>query len=229
MLALSEDDVRRLLDLDLLIDALADAFVEVSAGRASVPPRVAASVPDGGFLAAMPGYVDGVLETKLVSVFPGNDELGLPTHQALIALFDADTGSPLAVMDGTHITAARTAAASALATPSNGQAVFFSRETLAERFRTGGLLLDAGVYKLDAGRREAPGAPEVHEREVDVVRVVQGRATIVTGGDIQGDSVEGGAEQALAEGDVIAIPAGVPHQFVDVSDPFLYFVVKVEA
>jgi alanine dehydrogenase len=116
MLVITQDDVRRLLDLDLLIDALADAFVAVSAGRASVPPRVAASVPAGGFLAAMPGYVDGVLETKLVSVFPENHARGLPSHQAVIALFDDETGSPLALLDGTQITAARTAAASALST-----------------------------------------------------------------------------------------------------------------
>jgi ornithine cyclodeaminase len=112
VLVLSQDDVRRLLDLDELIEALAAAFVEVSAGRASVPPRVAAFVPERGLLAAMPGYAAGVLETKLVSVFPGSE----PSHQALIALFDDATGTPLAVMDGTHITAARTGAASALST-----------------------------------------------------------------------------------------------------------------
>ena len=116
LLFLNQADVRRLLDLDALVEALAEAFVELSAGRASVPPRVAASVPSGGFLAAMPGYVADTLETKLVSVFPGNERLGLPTHQALIAIFDQRTGSPLALMDGTHITAVRTAAASALAT-----------------------------------------------------------------------------------------------------------------
>jgi alanine dehydrogenase len=64
----------------------------------------------------MPGYLDGILESKLVSIFPGNHQHGLPSHQALIALFDAETGSPLAVMDGTRITAARTGAASALST-----------------------------------------------------------------------------------------------------------------
>ena len=52
-----------------------------------MPPRVAAQTP-AGLLAAMPGYVSGVLETKLVSVFPGNEQLGRPTHQALIAVFD---------------------------------------------------------------------------------------------------------------------------------------------
>jgi alanine dehydrogenase len=112
VLVLSQEDVRRLLDVDELIDALADAFVDVSAGRASVPPRVAAFVPEKGLLAAMPGYAAGVLETKLVSVFPDHE----PSHQALIAVFDPETGTPLALMDGTYITATRTAAASALST-----------------------------------------------------------------------------------------------------------------
>lgn len=112
MLVLSQEDVRRLLDVDELIDALANAFVDVSAGRASVPPRVAALVPEKGLLAAMPGYAAGVLETKLVSVFPDHE----PSHQALIAVFDPETGTPAAMMDGTYITATRTAAASALST-----------------------------------------------------------------------------------------------------------------
>jgi alanine dehydrogenase len=111
LLVLSQDDVARLLDVDLLLERLERAFVELSAGRASVPPRVAAHAEDG-FLAAMPGYVDGVLEAKLVSVFPGHE----PSHQALIAVFDAETGTPRAVMDGTHITAVRTGASSAVAT-----------------------------------------------------------------------------------------------------------------
>jgi ornithine cyclodeaminase/alanine dehydrogenase-like protein (mu-crystallin family) len=115
LLFIPEADVRRLLDLDRLLDRLAAAFVELSAGRASVPPRIAAR-SDEGLLGAMPGYLDGILETKLVSVFPANHARGLPSHQALIALFDATTGTPLAVMDGTHITAARTGASSALST-----------------------------------------------------------------------------------------------------------------
>jgi quercetin dioxygenase-like cupin family protein len=51
----------------------------------------------------------------------------------------------------------------------------------------------------------------------------------VTGGEIRARAIEGGTANTLGEGDVLAIPNGVPHQFVDVSDPFLYFVVKVEA
>lgn len=116
MLVIDEADVRRLLDTDALIDALAGVFVELSAGRASVPPRIAAQVPDRGMLVAMPGHVSGILASKLVSVFPGNHAVGLPSHLAVILLFDEATGAPLALMDGTHVTAARTAAASALAT-----------------------------------------------------------------------------------------------------------------
>jgi ornithine cyclodeaminase/alanine dehydrogenase-like protein (mu-crystallin family) len=113
VLVLSRAEVRELLDLDLLFEALERVFVELSAGRTSVPPRIAAST-ESGFLAAMPGYADGILETKLVSVFAENRDL--PSHQATISLFDDETGQPLALMDGTEITAVRTGAASAVST-----------------------------------------------------------------------------------------------------------------
>ncbi len=115
LLFLSQADVVRLLDIDRLLEALANAFVEISAGRTSVPPRIAARTPAGGLLGAMPGYLNGVLEAKLVSVFPQNHVRGLPSHQGLIALFDEATGAPLAVMDGVAITAIRTGAAAAVA------------------------------------------------------------------------------------------------------------------
>jgi ornithine cyclodeaminase/alanine dehydrogenase-like protein (mu-crystallin family) len=108
---LSQAEVARLLDVDQLLDALERAFVELSAGRASVPPRIAA-FSEHGLLGAMPGYVDGVLAAKLVTLFPDHE----PSHQALIAVFDAETGTPTAVMDGTHITAVRTGGGSAVAT-----------------------------------------------------------------------------------------------------------------
>lgn len=114
LVVLGQAEVARLLDLELLLDGLATAFVELSGGRTSAPPRVAAQGP-AGLLAVMPGYVPGAgLAAKLVTVFPGNHESGLPSHQALIGLFDEATGRPLAILDGTHITAVRTAAAAAL-------------------------------------------------------------------------------------------------------------------
>jgi alanine dehydrogenase len=111
MLVLSQEEVARLLDIDELLDALERAFVELSAGRASVPPRIAA-FSEKGLLGAMPGYVDGVLAAKLVTLFPDHE----PSHQALIAVFDAETGEPSAVMDGTRITAIRTGGGSAVST-----------------------------------------------------------------------------------------------------------------
>src|SRR5437899_11596918 len=92
-------------------------MADLSAGRASMPARIAALVPErDGLLAAMPAYLPTAkaLTTKLVSLFPRNTDR--PTHQAVIVAFDPATGSPAALLDGEAITAARTAAASALAT-----------------------------------------------------------------------------------------------------------------
>ena len=114
MLVLSRAEVEELLDLDELTDALARAHVELSAGAASMPPRIAALAGEAGLLGAMPAYLPSAgLGCKLVSLFPGN--VDRPTHQAEIVVFDPENGSPVAVMDGTYITAMRTAAAAALA------------------------------------------------------------------------------------------------------------------
>ena len=133
------------------------------------------------------------------------------------------------------------AVSEALAGDGNGRtAAFFPADTVVERFRSGGLLLDEPTYKIDAGRREAPGEAEYHEHTIDVMRVVDGTATVIVGGDLRdarevapgelrAPAVEGGERRELRAGDVLAIPNGVPHQFVDVSEPFLYFVVKVAA
>jgi ornithine cyclodeaminase/alanine dehydrogenase-like protein (mu-crystallin family) len=116
LLYLSRADVERLLDIDALLEALGQALVVFSSGITSVPPRSAARVPDRGLLGVMAGYVPGIaLEVKLVSVFPANHHHELPSHQGLIAIFDEDNGAPLAVMDGTYITAIRTGGTAAVA------------------------------------------------------------------------------------------------------------------
>jgi glc operon protein GlcG len=109
------------------------------------------------------------------------------------------------------------AAAESAAGTRNGHASYFSGDEVRAKFASGGLLLEKPGYKIDAGRRSGPGEVEIHDREVDVMHVLQGSATVVTGEDTH----------ELSEGDVLEIPAGVPHQFTDASDPFLYFVVKV--
>ena len=118
MLLLSRREVEELLDVDALIEALAGAMVDLSAGRASVPSRVGARVDDrDGLLAAMPGYApSAALASKLVTLFPRNAGTGVPAHQAVIVVFDQEDGSPTALLDGTAITAIRTGAGSALAT-----------------------------------------------------------------------------------------------------------------
>src|SRR5258707_15232263 len=108
--------VDSLVYVDALLDALADVLIPFSSGLTVVPPRVGVRVPDAGLLGSMPGYIPGVaLEVKLVSVFPGNHHRSLPSHQGLIALFDESDGAPLAVMDGTYITAIRTGGTAAVA------------------------------------------------------------------------------------------------------------------
>jgi len=117
VLILSRSDVERLLDPDALREAIARAMADLSAGRVSMPLRIAAIVAErDGLLAAMPAFLPSAnaLTTKLVSLFPRNTDR--PTHQAVIVAFDPDNGSPAALMDGEAITAARTAAGSALAT-----------------------------------------------------------------------------------------------------------------
>lgn len=185
MLFLSRAEVRELLDLDLLLDKLERAFVELSAGRTSVPPRIAAST-ERGFLAAMPGYADDVLETKLVSVFPENRDL--PTHQATISLFDDQTGQPLALMDGTEITAVRTGAASAVST-----------RVLARPDARVLAVLGAGVQ----GRSHVEAARRV--RDFDEIRVASGtfdRAQELAG-EVGGVAVES-FEEAVRGADVVS-------------------------
>jgi alanine dehydrogenase len=108
--------VRRSLDVDAMLDALAEGFVALTKGEVVAPPRNGVEVPHG-FLLSMPGWVPGKsISVKLVAGFHDNHKHGLPGHQAIICLFDGDTGTPLAVMDGTGITALRTAGGAAVST-----------------------------------------------------------------------------------------------------------------
>lgn len=117
MLIVSDTEVERLLDWKELSGAMERALIEFSAGRVTQPVRSILTVKDsGGLFGVMPAIYENVIGTKLVTVFPGNASLGLHTHNALISLFRAETGEPLAVLGGRVITAWRTAAVSALAT-----------------------------------------------------------------------------------------------------------------
>lgn len=110
VLVLDREATAAALDPHRLMSAVAEALVAVARGEVSAPPRIAAFSPNG-LLGAMPGYVPGLgLAAKLVSVFADPDHPGRGSHQGVIALFDADDGQPLAVMDAGPVTAWRTAA-----------------------------------------------------------------------------------------------------------------------
>ncbi|HYL75100.1 MAG TPA: ornithine cyclodeaminase family protein [Bryobacteraceae bacterium] len=113
---LSEKDVRAVLSMPELIDAIEGAVAAFSAGRVNQPVRTVLETP-GGFFASMPAFLGSTpaMGAKLVTVFHHNADQGLPTHLATIVLLDPATGGLLAVMDGRYITEARTGAASAVA------------------------------------------------------------------------------------------------------------------
>jgi glc operon protein GlcG len=116
--------------------------------------------------------------------------------------------------------------------------IFMDHDKVAAAFATGGPLLAANNFKVQAGHRTGPGEVEVHDKDTDIFHVLQGTATFVTGGkvieprtvspgEIRGKELEGGEARRLVKGDVIVIPSGIPHWFKEVSGTFEYFVVKV--
>jgi ornithine cyclodeaminase/alanine dehydrogenase-like protein (mu-crystallin family) len=114
---LDDGQVRLLLDKEAVMQAVADAMTDLSAGRGSSPHRVTAAA-SAGSLRALPAFCPSrnVLAAKLLTVFPGNRNSRLPAHHSVIATFDPDTGVPGPIMAADTITAWRTAAGSALAT-----------------------------------------------------------------------------------------------------------------
>ena len=116
---LSARDVARALPMKEAIRSAKEAFVALSGGRAVQPPRAVISRPDGrGEALFMPAWIEGgaFMGVKTVTLFGDNPGRGLPRLQALLCLFDGETGTPRAVMDAAALTAIRTGAASGAAT-----------------------------------------------------------------------------------------------------------------
>jgi len=118
ILFLSAADVDKALSMPTAIAAVRDAFIDLSRGNAEVPLRTPITLAGDGAALFMPVHLprQKQLGVKVVTVIPGNRDRDLPTIQALVAVFDAETGSPEAVMDGDLLTAVRTGAASGVAT-----------------------------------------------------------------------------------------------------------------
>ncbi|MGA7993251.1 MAG: heme-binding protein [Thermoanaerobaculia bacterium] len=129
------------------------------------------------------------------------------------------------------------AGAKALETPPATAVTFLDKARVDAAFAKGEPLLETGDYKIHASRREKAGLAEVHEHETDILRVISGTARLVTGGtlvepksvspgELRGSSIANGSARDLAPGDLVVVPAGVPHWFARVSNPFTYYVVK---
>src|SRR5207245_2074277 len=127
------------------------------------------------------------------------------------------------------------------AAASAGGVSYFEKSKVDAAFAQGAVLLDGSNgrnYMVHASRREKPGQAEIHTKDADVIYVLEGSATFVTGGEavdakttapdeLRGSSIRNGETRKIAKGDVIVVPHGVPHQFLEVPNPFLYYVVKV--
>jgi glc operon protein GlcG len=110
--------------------------------------------------------------------------------------------------------------------------------TVKASFAKGSVLLNRGDYQVHASRRDAPGKAEVHQIDTDVFYVLEGTATLVTGGkvpdlalsaphELRGSRIDGGDVRTIGPGDVVVVPSGTPHWFREVKAPVLYLAVKV--
>ncbi len=120
------------------------------------------------------------------------------------------------------------------------QATFIDPKNVSAAFAKGMPLLETAGYKVHASRRVEPGQAEIHTLDTDVIYVVDGSATLVTGGkaidakeigpnELRGTKIEGGQEHHITKGEIIIIPNGVPHQFTTVTGELHYFVCKPTA
>jgi uncharacterized protein GlcG (DUF336 family) len=118
---------------------------------------------------------------------------------------------------------------------------YWKSADVAAAFVKGAVLFDGEDgrnYMVHASHRDAPGMAEVHELDADIIYVLDGTATLVTGGtaenlkptapnELRGTGIRGGEARRLVKGDVLIVPKGTPHWFQDVKAPFNYYVVKV--
>ena len=123
---------------------------------------------------------------------------------------------------------------------SKAPVLFFDASQVSTSFSKGAVLLD-GVnrnYMVHTSRREKPGQAEVHTLDTDIIYVLEGNATFVTGGtavepketapnEFRGVRIEGGEVRQLTKGDVIIVPNNTPHWFKEVGGTFLYYTIKV--
>jgi quercetin dioxygenase-like cupin family protein len=131
-----------------------------------------------------------------------------------------------------------TAADAAPLGPPPSDAVVIEHGKVDDAFAKGLPLLLNTSYKIQTGHRVMAGKVEIHEHDTDIFLIMEGTATFTTGGkangtktvrpgEISGETIAGGIAHKLTKGDVVVVPAGIPHWFNEVNGTFNYFVVKV--
>jgi alanine dehydrogenase len=192
---LTESDVRAVLSMPDLIEAMREALVQYSTGAAQQPLRSVLELGEQrSFFGIMPAALTSpaAVGTKLVTVFPANRDAGLPSHLATIVLLDPATGGLVALVDGRYITEARTAAVSALSVQLLARA---DAGTLAligsgvqarshlEALACVRTLRDVRVWSPNAGRRSA-FAHEMQEHADVAIRPASSAGEAVDGADL---------------------------------------------
>lgn len=115
----SAEDVKKALPMKKAIEIMKEAFIQISKNEAIVPPRIHLNIPEySGDSLIMPIYMPSNkrIGLKLITLFDDNRAKNLPLIHALVLIFDATNGCPLAIIDGSYLTALRTGAGSGLAT-----------------------------------------------------------------------------------------------------------------
>jgi glc operon protein GlcG len=134
--------------------------------------------------------------------------------------------------------AAKTLKLGMAGTETSRKVTFIDSQMVASGFQKGAVLASMGNYMVHASHRETDGVAEIHTLDTDLIYVLEGSATFMTGGsvpdakptepnELRGSTIVGGESRRVAKGDVIVVPAGVPHMFTNVQGPLNYYVVKV--
>ena len=180
----------------------------------------------GGIPIVIDGQVVGGIGVSGAASANQDEEVALAGAAAFAVVERAASGQPSSEKPGST-------------TPAT-TATFIDAKTVAAAFAKGQPLLETAGYKVHASRRVEPGQAEIHTLDTDVIYVIAGSATLVTGGnaadakeiapnEIRGTKIEGGEEHQISKGQVIIIPNGVPHQFTAVTGELHYFVCKPTA
>lgn len=236
------DDGGNLMALERL-DGTFAAGANISIGKARTavlfkrPTKVFEDIIKNGRTAmvALPDSLFTPLQGGIPIIVDGQIVAGVGVSGASSAQQDEEIA-----IAGASVFGGDTKSANTMDQTGKGSVLFFSKERVAASFSMGSVLLDGTNrnYMVHTSRRDKPGLAEIHKLDTDIIYVMDGTATFVTGGialepieiepnEIRGSRIDGGDTHQLVKGDVIIVPSGEPHWFKEVGGTFLYYTIKV--